>query len=72
MEPQEIWELILRADDLVKYAGGTDVRRDKATRWLLQARAQATAIGNAALVEQAQRRLVDLGAIAEDVAGEGD
>ena len=62
MEPQEIWELILRADDLVKYAGGDDQRRDKAIRWLRRARAEAVAASNAPLAEQASLRLRDLGA----------
>jgi hypothetical protein len=66
MEPQEIWGLILRADDLVKYAGGADERRGKALRWLRQARSEAIAIGNAPLAEQASRRLQDLDAVEED------
>lgn len=66
MEPQEIWGLILRADDLVKYAGGADQRRDKAVRWLRQARTEAMAIGSGPLAEQASLRLRDLGAEEDD------
>lgn len=55
MESQEIWGLILRADDVVKHRGATG--RQRAVRWLRQAKAQAIAIGDAALAQQAQLRL---------------
>ncbi len=66
MEPKEIFELIIKADERVKYA--TDdkagIRVEQARRLLEQARDEARAIGNDQLVEQAERRLTDL-------AGEG-
>ena len=65
MEPREIFELIVKADERLKYA--TDekgaLRREQARGFLVQARDEAQAIGNQALVEQAERRLADLDAI---------
>lgn len=63
MEPQEIFELIVKADEKLKYAtaGKQDVRREQARELLLRARAEAEAIGNDALVQQADTRLGDLG-----------
>jgi hypothetical protein len=67
MEPSEIFELIIKADERVKYA--TDERgaqrRQQARDLLLQAKQEATAIGNQQLVEQAERRLSDLDAMPE-------
>jgi hypothetical protein len=62
MEPREIFELIVKADEKLKYAtaGKQDVRRDQARELLQQARAAATEIGNDALVQQADTRLADL------------
>ena len=64
MEPNEIWELLVKADDLVKYA--TEERRAartaQATELVTRALAEAEAIGNAPLAEQARTRLRDLGA----------
>lgn len=62
MEPQEIWGLILKADDVLKYAkpGGEDRAREKASRYLSTALAASTAAGDAALAEQARIRLDDL------------
>ena len=64
MEPQEIFELIVKADEKLKYAtaGKQDVRREQARELLVQARSEAEAIGNDALVQQADTRLADLGA----------
>ena len=64
MEPQEIFELIVKADEKLKYAtaGKQDLRRQQARELLLQARAEAEAIGNDALVQQADTRLADLDA----------
>ena len=64
MEPREIFELIVKADEKLKYAtaGKQDVRRGQARELLLQARSEAEAIGNEALVQQADTRLADLGA----------
>jgi hypothetical protein len=65
VEPREIFELIVKADERLKYA--TDekgaVRREQARGFLIQAREEASAIGNQALVEQAERRLADLDAV---------
>jgi hypothetical protein len=63
MEPQEIFELIVKADEKLKYAtsGREDVRRQQARALLEQARDAASAIGNDALVRQAELRLADLG-----------
>jgi predicted solute-binding protein len=63
MEPNEIWELIVSADELLKYATEEKaaVRRTQAAEHLKRAEAEALAIGNTALVEQARTRLRDLG-----------
>ena len=65
MDPKEIFELIVKADEKLKYAtsGKTDLRRQQARDILLQARAAAVEIGNDALVQQADTRLADLGDI---------
>ena len=62
MEPNEIFDLIIRADDALKYAteDKVAVRSEQARRLLTQAREEALAIGNDALVQQADRRLADL------------
>ena len=62
VEPNEIFELIVKADEKLKYAsmGKQDVRRNQARELLEQARAAAVEIGNDALVRQADRRLADL------------
>ena len=62
MEPNEIFELIVKADEKLKYAtvGKQDKRRDQARELLQQARAAAVEIGNDALVRQADTRLADL------------
>ena len=64
MEPQEIFELIVKADEKLKYAtaGKQDLRREQARELLVRARAEAEAIGNDALVQQADTRLADLDA----------
>jgi hypothetical protein len=63
MEPREIFELIVKADEKLKYAtaGKQDVRREQARELLRRARAEAEAIGNDSLVQQADTRLADLG-----------
>ncbi len=65
MEPNEIFELIIKADERVKYA--TDERgaqrRQQARDLLEQAKREAEAIGNQQLIEQAERRLADLDTI---------
>jgi hypothetical protein len=62
MEPREIFELIVKADEKLKYAtaGKQDVRREQARELLRSARAEAESIGNDALVRQAETRLADL------------
>ena len=71
MEPNEIFQLILKADDALKYATPEKAaaRADQARRFLTQARDEARAIGNAPLVEQAERRLADLDSLAGGTPG---
>lgn len=63
MEPKEIFELIVKADEKLKYATAdkTDARRQQARDLLTEARGAAREIGNDALVQQAELRLADLG-----------
>ncbi len=63
MEPGEIWETIVKADELLKYATEkkAGIRREQAAALLREALAEAEAIDNPQLVEQARRRLEDLG-----------
>jgi hypothetical protein len=65
MDEREIFELILKADDALKYATEEKIgaRARQAREFLTQARDEARAIGNGALVEQAERRLADLEAL---------
>ena len=62
MEPPAIFELIVRADEALKYATPekAQARIQQARNLLQQARSEAVAIGNDALVAQADRRLADL------------
>jgi hypothetical protein len=62
MEPNEIFELIVKADEKLKYAtaGKADTRREQARALLTQALDAAREIGNDALVQQAEVRLADL------------
>jgi hypothetical protein len=62
MEPSEIFELIIRADDAVKYATEDKIaaRARQAREYLSRAIEEAQAIGNQGLADQAQQRLVDL------------
>jgi len=62
MEPQEIFELIIKADEKLKYATEEhgEQRRAQAKELLEQAVREAEAIGNLALAEQAILRLEDL------------
>lgn len=66
MDAREIFELIVKADEKLKYATAAreDARRDQARELLERARAAALEIGNDALVEQANLRLDDLGGLA--------
>lgn len=65
MEPSEIFDLIVKADEKLKYAtaGKGDVRAKQAGELLAEALREAEAIGNDALVQQAKVRLADLDAI---------
>jgi hypothetical protein len=62
MQPNEIFELIVKADEKLKYATAdkTGTRTQQARDLLTQARDAARAIGNEQLVEQAELRLSDL------------
>jgi hypothetical protein len=64
MDPKDIFELIIKADEKLKYAtdAKADVRVGQARALLEQARDEARAIGNDALVQQAETRLADLDA----------
>jgi hypothetical protein len=65
VEPGEIFDLIIKADEAVKYATEDKVaaRGRQAREYLIQAVREAQAIGNQGLVEQAERRLADLDAL---------
>lgn len=67
VEPGEIWGLIVKADDVLKYATEekAGARREQAVKLLQDALREAEATGNAALVDQARTRLADLGAVGE-------
>ena len=62
MDPKEIFELIIKADEKLKYATAdkTGTRTKQARDLLTQARDAAQAIGNDGLVQQAELRLADL------------
>jgi hypothetical protein len=66
-DPNEIFGLIVKADEKLKYATVErgDARAEQARSLLERAREAARAIGNDALVGQAETRLKDL----EDVDG---
>lgn len=68
MTPNEIFELIVKADERLKYATADkgDQRREQVRELLIQARDAARGIGNEALVGQAETRLGDLDALAGD------
>jgi hypothetical protein len=63
VDPKEIFELIIKADERVKYSNeaNMDQRKQQAIELLEQARDAAREIGNDALVQQAETRLADLG-----------
>jgi hypothetical protein len=62
MQPNEIFELIVKADEKLKYATAakTDARRQQARDLLTQALDAAREIRNDGLVRQAELRLSDL------------
>jgi hypothetical protein len=63
MGPDEIFELIVDADEKLKYAteANAPLRRSQARELLVRARDEARAIGNDGLAAQAETRLADLG-----------
>jgi hypothetical protein len=63
MDPKEIFETIIKADERLKYAtdANREMRERQARELLGQALEAARAIGNEALIGQAERRLADLG-----------
>ena len=65
MESADIFELIVKADEKLKYATATkgDVRAKQAGDLLAEALREAEAIGNDALVQQAKVRIADLDAM---------
>ncbi len=67
MEPKEIFELIVKADEALKYATAekAEARTRQAREWLTQARDEAMAIDNQALVDQANQRLTDIERLGE-------
>jgi hypothetical protein len=70
MEPREIFELIVKADEAIKYATAdrAGTRAHQARELLDRAQTEARAIGNQALVDQAQQRLDDLDALRDPSA----
>jgi hypothetical protein len=62
VNPQEIFELIVKADEKLKYStvGKHEVRQAQARALLERARDEARTVGNDALVAQAEQRLADL------------
>jgi hypothetical protein len=64
MDPKEIFELIVKADERLKYANDANraQRRQQAIDLLVQARDAAKDGGEEQLVQQAETRLADLGA----------
>ena len=62
MQPNEIFELIVKADEKLKYATAdkTGTRKQQAKDLLIQARDAAREIANEPLVQQAELRLSDL------------
>lgn len=62
MDPKEIFELIIKADEKLKYSTEANAaqRAGQARALLEQARDAAREAGNEALVQQAETRLADL------------
>jgi hypothetical protein len=62
VEPNEIWELIVKADERLKYAreDQAELRKGQAAGFLREALAGAREIGNTQLEDQALTRLRDL------------
>jgi hypothetical protein len=68
MDPKEIFELIIKADEKLKYATSAkgDVRAAQARALLEEARDAARAIDNDGLIAQAETRLADLETLSEE------
>ena len=68
LEPNEIFELIVKADEKVKYAkpGKGDLRAQQAADLLAQAKAAAEEIGNEGLLQQVAVRQADLDALFQE------
>jgi len=62
MRPDEIFQLIVKADEKLKYAtaGKADLRAQQAGELLADALREAEAIGDEPLVQQVKVRLADL------------
>jgi hypothetical protein len=62
MQPDEIFRLIVKADEKLKYAsaGKGDLRAQQAGELLAEALREAQAIGNEPLEQQVKVRLADL------------
>ncbi len=62
MQPDEIFQLIVKADEKLKYAsaGKGDLRAQQAGELLAEALREAQAIGNEPLEQQVKVRLADL------------
>ena len=62
MDPKEIFELIIKADEKLKYATDQNaaLRRDQARALLEQARDAAREAGIEPIAQQAETRLADL------------
>ena len=62
VDPKEIFELIIKADEKLKYAtdANRELRTSQARTLLEQARDAAREVGNEGLVQQAETRLADL------------
>jgi hypothetical protein len=71
MDPKDIFDLIVKADEALKYA--TDEkgapRRQRARAFLSQALEEARAIGNDPLVQQAEQRLADVDRLEAESSG---
>jgi len=63
VDPKQIFELIIKSDEKLKYANDANrpTREAQAKELLAQALAAAREIDNAALISQAEQRLADLG-----------
>jgi hypothetical protein len=62
VDPKEIFDLIVKADEKLKYATAdrADTRAAQARELLERARDRARSSGNEALAAQAEQRLADL------------